>query len=242
MKKRLIKTITPFQSRMKFSSNYNFKFHIAERFKWMKKYMKNKHLIIELGSGNGLSKKVLNNKIIATDIFDEKWINFKIDMNKMLVPKKFRGNIDVFIFNHSLHHSNNPFKTLKKAGKLLKKDGQILINDPEISFFFKAILKICNHEGWSMKKNDWKDNNATAYLLFGNKKIQDKFMKNFIIEKNSLSEFLIFLNSGGNGVNAPYIPLNNALLKFINIVDKLLISLAPRIFALNRSVVLKKIK
>ena len=67
-------------------------------------------------------------------------------------------------------------------------------------------------------------------------------MNNYIIEKNNLSEFLIFLNSGGNGINAPYIPLNNALLKFITIIDKLLVLLAPRVFALNRSVVLKKIK
>ena len=242
MKKRFIKTITPFQSRMKFSNNYNFKFHITERFKWMKKYLKNKQLIVEIGSGNGLSKKILNKKIITTDIFDEKWINFKIDMNKMSLPKKFMGNIDVLIFNHSLHHSCNPLTTLKKARKLLKKDGKILINDPEISFFFKFFLKICNHERWSTKKNDWKDNNATGYLLFGNKQIKDKFMNNYIIEKNNLSEFLIFLNSGGNGINAPYIPLNNALLKFITIIDKLLVLLAPRVFALNRSVVLKKIK
>ena len=60
-------------------------------------------------------------------------------------------------------------------------------------------------------------------------------MNNFIIEKNNLSEFLIFLNSGGNGVNSPYIPLNTTFLKFISVLDKFLILLAPRIFALNRS-------
>ena len=74
------------------------------------------------------------------------------------------------------------------------------------------------------------------------KKIKDKFMNNFIIEKNNLSEFLIFLNSGGNGVNSPYISLNTTFLKFISALDKFLILLAPRIFALNRSIVLKKIK
>ena len=242
MKKRLIKTISPSVSRKKFLNNYNFKYHVLERFSWMKKHIKNRKLIIEIGSGNGLSKKILKNKIITSDIIEEKWINYKIDMNKMLIPKKYRGKIDIFIFNHSLHHSNNPLITLKKAAKLLRKNGKVLINEPEISLFFKIFLKLCNHERWSMKINDWKDNNATAYLLFGKKKIKDKFMNNFIIEKNNLSEFLIFLNSGGNGVNSPYISLNTTFLKLISTLDKFLILLAPRIFALNRSIVLKKIK
>ena len=57
MKKRLIKTISPSVSRKKFLNNYNFKYHILERFSWMKKHIKNRKLIIEIGSGNGLIKK-----------------------------------------------------------------------------------------------------------------------------------------------------------------------------------------
>jgi SAM-dependent methyltransferase len=242
MKKRLIKPILPSKGRLKFKQNYNFKFHIIERFFWMKKYIFKKKNIIEIGSGNGLSKKILGKKIITSDIFNSKWLDLKIDMNKMNLPRKYLNNVDIFIFNHSLHHSNNPFKVFKKIEKYLKKDGLILINDPEISFFFKFFLKICNHEMWTFKKDIWKDNNATAHILFNNKKINSAFYNDYLIKKNELNEFLIFLNSGGNGVEAPYIPLGKTLLNFIKGLDKFLILILPRIFALNRSVILKKIK
>ena len=101
MKRRLIKPIPPFKGRLKFIQNYNFKFHIIERFSWMKKYIYKKKNIIEIGSGNGLSKKILGKKIITSDIFNSKWLDLKIDMNKMNLPRKYLNNIDVFIFNHS---------------------------------------------------------------------------------------------------------------------------------------------
>ena len=189
-----------------------------------------------------MSKKILGKKIITSDIFNSKWLDLKIDMNKMNLPRKYLNNIDVFIFNHSLHHSKNPFKVFNKLKKYLKKDGFILINDPEISFFFKFFLKICNHEMWTFKKNIWKDNNATAHILFNKKKINSVFYNDYLIKKNELNEFLIFLNSGGNGVESPYIPLSKTSLNFIKSLDKFLILILPRIFALNRSVVLKKIR
>ncbi len=241
MKKRLIEAIHPAQGRKKFYNNLNFKFHLNERLLWMKKYTKDKKKIIEIGAGNGLSKKILGKNILLTDIFKSPWIDLKVDMNSMKLSKKYLNKVDIFIFNHSLHHSNNPFDVLNKIKKYLKKGGLILINDPEISFFFKLFLTICNHEMWTFKKNIWKDNNATAHILFHKKKYKSKFLKNYVIEKNELNEFLIFLNSGGNGVNSPYIPFNNFTLKIVKKIDNFLIFIAPKIFPLNRSVVLKKI-
>ncbi len=242
MKKKLIKSISPSKGRLKYKINQNFKYHIDDRFFWMKEYIKNKKNIIEVGSGNGLSKKILGRKIITSDIFKSSWLDLKIDMNKMKLPQKYLNNVDIFIFNHSLHHSRNPFDVFKKIRKYLKKDGLILINDPEISFFFKFFLKICNHEMWTFKKNIWQDNNATAHILFNKKKIDSVFYKNYLIKRNELNEFLIFLNSGGNGVESPHIPLSKTLLNIVKMLDKFLIFISPKIFALNRSVVLKKIK
>jgi hypothetical protein len=241
MKKRLIKSISPLKARLRYKSNLNFKYHIDERFFWMKEFINKKKYIVEIGSGNGLSKVILGKNIITSDIFKKKWLDLKIDMNEMNLPKKYLNNVDIFIFNHSLHHSSNPFIVFNKIKKYLKKDGMILINDPEISFFFKFFLKICNHEMWTFKKNIWHDNNATAHILFNNKKINSIFLKDYLIKKNDLNEFLIFLNSGGNGVEAPYIPLSNEFLRLLKKIDKLLVFILPGLFALNRSIILKKI-
>ena len=98
-------------SRIKFKNkkNKNVNFLLEKRFLWMKKYIKNKKSIIELGSGNGASKDILKNKkIILTDIQKYPWIDKKIDMTKLNLEKKYKKKVDVFIINHALHHCSNP--------------------------------------------------------------------------------------------------------------------------------------
>ena len=245
-------------SRRKFKNkkNKNVRFLLEERFLWMKKYIKNKKCIIELGSGNGASKDILNNrKIILTDIQKYPWIDKKIDMTKLNLEKKYKKKVDIFIISHALHHCSNPAKLLKKMSTYLKKNGFILINDPEISFFFKFFLLIIRHEGWSFNvnifntkkdlfkaNNPWSANNAISYLLFNNEEKFQSYFPNYKIIKNKLSEFMIFLNSGGVVNNTFHLPVNKFLFNFLNFIDKVLIFLFPKVFALNRSIVLKKIK
>ena len=233
----------------------NLNYLLTKRFLWMKKYLKKKKIIIELGSGSGCIKKILRDeKIILTDIIKYKWIDKKVDMLKVNLEKKYLNKVDIFIINHALHHCANPFKCLNLIMKYLKKGGMILINEPETSFALKLIQFITKDEGWSYNKNifalktnlfhsrdPWFSNTATAELLF---KDEEKFINNFPnykILKNELSEFFIFLNSGGVNSNIFKIPLNNFFLNILDIIDTLLIKLFPRIFSLNRSVILKKI-
>lgn len=226
-------------------NNPNLIFLLKCRFNWMKKFTNNKKKIIELGSGNGFIKKFLGKNIITSDIVKNENIDILLDMNNVNKKKNLIKNTDIFIFNHSLHHSNNPIKVLSILEKFLKKGGVILINEPEISFFFKFFLKVFDHEGWdlnlknSKKRNFWIENNATGKLLFEGKVYGDKFLKYKIIE-NELSEFLTFLNSSGNGVDAPYIRLSPKLLNYVWLLDKILVKFFPNIFALNRKIILKK--
>ena len=251
-----IKKCDTFESRKRFKNqkNTNLKFLMEKRFFWMKKFIKNKKNIIELGSGNGASKDILKNKrIILTDIQKYSWISKKIDMNKLNLEKRYIKKVDIFIINQALHHCANPAKLLKRMSRYLKKDGLILINEPEISFFLKFFLYFLNDEGWSFKvdifnskknifnpRSVWDANNAAAQLLFINEK---KFHINFpqySIIKNELSEFLIFLNSGGVVQKTFFIPVNKFIFNILSFIDSILISLFPGIFALGRSVVIKK--
>jgi len=236
------------------TNNKNLIFLLNRRFSWMKNYIKNKKIIIELGSGNGCIKKILkNDKIVLTDIVKYPWIDKKVDMLKVNLGKKYFNKVDIFIINHSLHHCSSPFSTLKNMSKYLKKNGYILINEPETSFSLKLIQILLDDESWSMKskvfnrknifnpKNPWISNTAVANLLFKNK---DKFHNHFPqyqIKENKLSEFFIFLNSGGVNTNFFHVKLNSFFLNFFEIIDKVLILFFPNIFALNRKIVLKKI-
>jgi SAM-dependent methyltransferase len=229
----------------KLKGNKNLIFLLKKRFLWMNEYIKNKKVVIELGSGNGLIKHFLGEKIITSDLYKHKKIDFKIDMNLLILPKKISKKVDVFILNHCLHHSKNPYKVINNLKKNLKKNGFILINEPEISFTFRIFLKLFNHERWDLninnrnKKNFWYENNATGRLLFDKLKINSTFRKDFKVIENNLSEFLIFLNSSGNTVNSPHIKLSYKILEIIDKFDNIIVSLFPSFFALNRRVVLK---
>ena len=248
-KKTSLKVISPEISRKKFlDGNKNFIYLINKRLKWMRKYTKGKSNILEFGSSNCLSKLILGKKIICTDIFFNKFIDFRLDMNKLNIPKKYKKKYDVLIFNHCLHHSKNPIKVLKKISKkMIKKNGFILINEPETSFVFKIFLKLFNHERYDddisnkNNKNFWLENNSTGKLLFKSMKKNEIFLNDYKIIENDLSEFLIFLNCSGNGVNSPHIPMNYFFLNVINCLDHFLVKLIPEIFALNRRIILKKI-
>jgi len=256
-KSKKIKDENLYSSRHKIfnSKNPNLEALLEFRFSWMKRFVKNKRHIIELGSGSGCIKKIINSKkILLTDVVKYPWINKIIDMNKINLGKKYYNKIDIFIFNHSLHHCSNPSKTLKEISKYLKKGGLILLNEPEASFFLRFIQYVLDDEDWSFnvnifnskKKifksiNPWSSNTATANLLFSDAK---KFHKNFPfyeINKNELCEFLIFINSSGVNQNIFHIPSNKLMNSIFICIDRVLIYLFPSIFALNRRTILKKI-
>lgn len=244
------------RKRYKNKKNKNVRFLLEKRFLWMKTFIKGKKNIIELGSGNGASKDILKSKkIILTDIQKYPWITKKVDMNKLKLEKKYIKKVDVFILNQALHHCANPSKLLKSMSLYLKKNGFILIREPEISFFLKFFLFVMDDEGWSFKvdiynakknifhpKSPWTANNATPRLLFKDIKEFNYHFPQYSIIKNELSEFLIFLNSGGVVQKTFCIPVNRFLFNLFDYIDKVLIFFLPNVFALGRTVVIKKNK
>ena len=111
------------------------------------------------------------------------------------------------------------------------------------------------HEGFDFTKDAWSDtspvtddddlwagNIAVPHLIFDDLEIFNKYLgKHFRIEKESFSECFIFLNSGGVCSKTFYVPLNNFLLKLIHKIDNILTKLFPKVFAMGRRVVLRKL-
>ena len=253
-----IKKFNILESRERFKNkkNKNLRMLMEKRFFWMKKYIKGKKNIIELGSGNGACKDILKNKhIILTDIQKYKWISKKINMNNLKLEKKYIKKVDVFIINHAMHHCANPAKLLKRMSFYLKRDGLILMNEPEISFFLRFFLFLLDDEAWSFKvdifnskknifapNSIWDANNATPNLLFRDENMFHSHFPQYSIIKNELCEFFIFLNSGGVVQKTFHIPVSRLLFNLLNYIDRLLVFLFPNIFALGRTVVLRKNK
>jgi len=232
--------------------NQNLNFLLEKRFLWMEPFLKNRKIIIELGSGNGCIKSILKNNIILTDIVQYEWIDEEVDMLKLNLNERYLDNVDAIIINHSLHHCANPFQSLKKMNSYLKKGGLILINEPETSLILRTLQVILKDEGFDetadvfnnknlfLPEDPWLSNTSIAKLLFKNeKKFEDKFPE-YSIKKNELSEFFIFLNSGGVNSSFKYLKLNKFLLNLLFIFDAILIKIFPSIFAFNRMIVLEK--
>lgn len=229
----------------------NVRFLLKNRFEWITHFIKEKKVIIELGSGAGLIKEFIKEpNITLTDVKKYSWISQEIDALHLPYADE---SIDCFILNHMLHHVAKPFQFISSLEKKLKKNGLVIINDPETSFCMRLILKLMKHEGWSYEtdpfdkdsiannpKDPWSANCALAQLLFQNPYKFENHFPNLKIVKNELSEFLIFLLSGGVIAKAPTIQLPKSILNFIHQIDKALIKLFPRLFPLSRKVVLQK--
>ena len=72
---------------------------------------------------------------------------------------QLEGNFRLIMFNHSLEHIENPFKTLQKAKSLLSLDGTILIRIP-----------LVDSHAWHTYKTNWVQIDAPRHFFIPSKK------------------------------------------------------------------------
>jgi len=229
--------------------NNNLEFLLYKRFNWMNRYIKKGSKVIDLGSGAGLIEFFIKEKILLTDVKMQEFIHKKIDALNINLPD---NSVDVFICSHMIHHISHPVKFLKSLEKKLVDGGLILIQDINTSFFMRLLLYFMSHEGFSYNhnifdeskpsnnsKDPWAANCAIPQLLFQNGKLFEQKVPLKIL-KNSLNEFLLFPLSGGVIAKYKTVELPFFVLKLIDLFDRAMIFFFPKLFALGRSVVLKK--
>ena len=239
-----------------FNSNKskNLKFLLAQRFGWMNKFINDDECGIEFGSGAGFAKYYINNKNFKiSDLSEDKHLDFKkVDAQSTNFENE---SFDYVISSNMIHHIPYPVKYLREMNRILKKNGKLIIFESYCSIFLQLATIIMKHEGFDFTKNVWDENDpksdeknawagniAVPNLLFDDKKSFKKKMGNyFSIEYEEITEFLIFLNSGGVTSKTFHIPLPFFILKFINFLDKVLVKILPDIFGLGRRIVLRKL-
>ena len=235
-----------------FSTQDKILYHlIKHRFSWMNDWIRSDDTkIVELGSGPGLSKEFITNKnLLLTDVMVYPWIDKKVDVTKDL--NVFEDNsLDVVIACHALHHIPYPKALIEQIGMKLRSGGYLLIQDVYASILFKIVLRIMRHEGYDETvdvdnieapcndPNDpWSANCAIPGCLFEGEK---NFAKMKLV-KFKVDACFLFLLSGGVIARTWYPRwVGKHGVSFIEKADDILTRIAPRLFACECSVVLKK--
>lgn len=241
------------RARLEFTSKpiNNLRYLLRKRYEWMNEFIRNYDIVVEIGAGAGLSKYFINHKsLITTEVSPYPWIDLCIDA--LSLPFRVE-TIDVLICVNVIHHLATPIKFLSDAHRCLKSGGYLLLLEPNPSLLLLMALRIMQHEGWSFDcaifdptacANDpadpWSGNNAISRLLFGNKRLFAKSLPGYEIVRDAFSECLLFPLSGGVTAKTKTVELPNSVLKVVDRVDSFLCRVAPAIFAMARSIVLRK--
>lgn len=229
----------------KIFKNRNLDFLLKKRYQFISKFLNEEDQILELGCGSGNSKHYIKNKNLKiSDITSYDFLDFK---NVDCLNTKFQDESFDCVFSLSLiHHISNPIRLFNEVGRILKKKGRYIILDVNCSFFLKLVIILTRSEKYDLDvdvldknisltdPNDYFDsNNAVPSLIFKDfDRFNSKLDFNFEIQEIKFQEFITFLNSGGVIVDAPYLPLNNLMLKGLDKFDNLLSKL-EKLFPLH---------
>lgn len=236
-----------------FSSPTNNLHHLlASRFRWMNEYIRENDRGLEVGCGTGVSKEFINARDYrVSDHADHPWLD---DCNIDALDTGFpAGTFDFVVSSNMVHHVPYPIRFFGEMSRILKPGGMLLIQEINASFFMRLLLRIMRHEGYSFDvdvfdptvvctdpQDLWSANCAIPNLLFDDADAFHEHVPQFRIVRQSHSEFLTFINSGGVIAKTFFIPLPLVAVKSLGLVDSVLARMAPSIFALQRQIALQK--
>ncbi len=230
----------------------NLEFLLRKRYTWMNAFINKNARGIEIGCGHGLSKLFIHSEnFILTDYLDNPWVMEKVDALDMPYDD---SSLDYIVSSNMIHHLAKPHRFFNECKRVLKPNGRIIIQEINNSLFMRIILKLKKHEGYSYDvdvfdenaicnnpSDPWSANCAIPNLLFDDRQ---KFERNFQFKiiHHKYTEFLIFPLSGGVIAKTKTVNLPNTILKLIDIIDSILISISKNVFPLQRQIVLRNDK
>ncbi len=199
---------------------------------------------VELGSGIGNFKSVYS-KAVATDIFENPWIDRVESAYKLSFADNSVSNLIMF---DVFHHLAYPGSALEEAKRVLELHGRVIIFDPYISLLGLIVYGIFHHEPVGLfKKINWLappgiNPDDKYYAAQGNasrifKDSNKERLKDWKIIKIKKISALSYVLSGGFSKPALY---PESVLPFIKKLERVLDCL-PLIFATRTLIVLEKI-
>jgi len=229
----------------------NLHYLLQKRYSWMNKYCQGKEVVIEMGSGPAFSREYISHPLLkTTDYKIHPWIDLQVDALRTGFSNE---SVDVVISTHVIHPLAGPVVFFLEMHRILKPGGYLLVQEIEVGLLMRMLLRLMRHEGWSFEarvfdetslcndpKSPWSANCAIPHLLFKGSEEFEKKVAGFRMLKNEFCECLTLVLSGGVVAKRPTINLPRLVLRLMDVIDSLLITISPSIFALGRRVVLQK--
>jgi len=229
----------------------NLKFLLRKRFSWMQSYLGPQTYAVEVGCGAGFSELYLSaGTLELTDAEPRPWARRVVDAQDLPYAD---ASVDVLIANNVIHHLAYPDRFFRGASRVLRPGGHLLIQECNCSWTTRLALRVTGHEDYDFSAdpfdasrpcNDpsdpWSANCALPNLLFDDPRRLCAHYPEFEIVDSAMSEFFIQFNSGGVTATVPYIPLPQAALQVVDMIDRALVAVAPGVFASQRRLALRR--
>lgn len=230
----------------------NLKFLLQKRFSWMQHYLGPETYAVEIGCGAGFSELFLHaGTLELTDAEPRPWAKRVVDAQELPYAV---ASVDVLIANNVIHHVAYPDRFFRGAARVLRPGGHLLIQECNCSLTTQIALRATGHEGYDFAAdpfdstrpcNDpsdpWSANCAIPNLLFDDLGRFRKSYPEFAVVDTAMSEFFVQFNSGGVTATVPYLPLPWAAMRVVDVIDRVLVTIAPGVFASQRRLVLRRL-
>ena len=160
-------------------------------------------LKIELGSGGGFLKEVIND-VITSDVLELPDVDKVIFAEKIPYPDE---SVAAFFLLGTLHHIKDPAKFFSEVSRCLKPGAKVIMIEPTNTPFSRLIFKHIHHEQFDEKKDSWQVNGkgrmadanlAMPWAIFSRdkKKFLVKYPDLEILQNNKHTPFRWFLSGG----------------------------------------------
>jgi SAM-dependent methyltransferase len=230
----------------------NLRFLLEQRYAWCNRWVGPDHDGVELAAGIGAARDFIRcRSLLLTDVDDGDWLDVG-GVDATATPFD-DGRFDFVLISNAIHHLAHPIRLFAEAARILKPGGVLLIRDVRCSLLQRAAARLTKVEGYdydvdvfdpdavlSDPANAWSANNAVPDLLFADIDRFEREVPQFRVEWQRDDECLVFLNSGGVTHKTVSVPLPRPALRALAAVDRALVRLAPSVFALQRSLVLRR--
>ena len=160
-------------------------------------------LKIELGSGGGFLKDVIND-VITSDILELPDVDKVIFAEKIPYPDE---SVAAFFLLGTLHHIKKVDRFFSEVNRCLKPGAKIIMIEPTNTLISRFFFKYIHHEQFDEKKDNWKVNGegrltdanlAMPWIIFirDREKFLTKYPDLEILQINKHTPFRWFLSGG----------------------------------------------